>query len=224
MNVVLVTVMRDSEEYVERFWYQATQIEGVHVVIVEGDSSDRTWELMNLKRDQWARVPGPEFTLLKAEHGGPRFGSVDDPLRWRQLGAVCEVALTAGVRLAAGNVPLIYVESDLVWDGRTMERLAMGAVVWDAVAPMSMHQGRFYDVWGHVKDGAGFRFHAPYFPGWNPDAMHAIDSAGSCFALSPRAQQYAHFSPIDCIRGIGRSLRENGVQLWLDPHTFVEHP
>lgn len=220
MNVVLVTVMRDSAEYVDRFFEQAEQIEDAHVVIVEGDSSDFTWDFLATR----AMASPLGTTLLKGEHGGPYYPSIDNPQRWRQLGAVCELALTAGVRIANGEVPLVYVESDLLWDGATMEKLAVQAVTWDAVATMSMYRGRFYDTWGHVKDGRGFGHHAPYFAGWNPDAMHAIDSAGSCFALSPRAQQYAHFSPIDCIRGIGRSLRENGVQLWLDPHLSVEHP
>ena len=215
--MILVTVMRDSAEYLHRFFDQAEALD-CHIVVAEGDSTDSTYEQLA------AYGSDGRVTILKVEHGGPKFGSVDNPQRWRQLGAVCEVALTAGARIA-DREPLVYIESDLLWKPESIGLLAERALTWDAIAPMSMHLGRFYDIWGHVKDGVGFRPYPPFFPGWaGIDQLYPIDSAGSCFALSPRAQQYAHFSPVDCIRGIGRSLSENGIVLWLDPTLTVEHP
>lgn len=213
----LVSVWRDHESSVGPYYDRVKalrEIMPVDVVAVEGDSIDNTYEALQ----------ATDSTVLKVEHGGPYFPSVDNPLRWRQLGSVCEVALTAAVRDLAPDEPTVYVESDLVWEPEMMVRLVDHLSLFPAVAPMSMHGDRFYDTWGHRYRGEGFRSYPPHFDGWSASMMHQIDSAGSCFALSYTAAQVAHFSPVDCIRGIGRSLRENGFSLWLDPTLRVDHP
>ncbi len=218
--MILVSVMRDSESYLERFYEQVESLNPRAVVIAEGDSTDRTWPALH----SWKSSSAPPALLLKVEHGGPRFGSVDHPLRWRQLGAVCEVALTAAVRELEEDEPLVYVESDLIWAAATLEKLATHTSMYPAVAPMSMYNNRFYDTWAYRKNGVQFPRNPPYFPGWSDEMMHQIDSNGSCFALSWDAAQHVHFSPVDCILGIGRTLRQNGFSLWLDPTLQVRHP
>jgi hypothetical protein len=51
-----------------------------------------------------------------------------------------------------------------------------------------------------------------------------IDSSGSCFALRADLAPFVEFSTQDCIRGVGRSIRAQGADLWLDPQLAVYHP
>jgi hypothetical protein len=215
--VILCSIFRDSTDYLDRYVNQVKALRehmNVSVVVAEGDSTDDTY-LWLIETD---------FRVLKVEHGGPKFPSVDNPLRWRQLAVVCNVALTAAVRELGHDEPLVYVESDLIWSPETMVRLVKHLTTYPAVAPMSMHGDRFYDIWGHTKHWEDFKAYPPHFTGWSPSMMHQITSAGSCIAMSNTAAQVAHFSPVDCIRGVGRSIADAGLSLWLDPTLSVEHP
>lgn len=218
--MILATVMRNSVNYLERFFAQVEELNPRLIVIVEGDSTDDTYAHLQA----WKVTSAPPTLLLKVEHGGPTFPSIIHPQRWRQLSVACNAALTAAVRELEEDEPLIYVESDLIWTAETMKELASRTTVFPAVAPMSMYDGRFYDTWGHTHNWEGFAPHAPYFPGYQPNQMHQITSAGSCIAFSWTAAQAVHFSPIDCIRGIGRTLADDGLTLWLDPTLEVLHP
>lgn len=223
--MIVATVMRDAHLYLGTWCRQIESLAketDLRVVVAEGDSEDATYKELLAVRDTW--VDDIPLTVLKAEHGGPKFGSVDNPLRWRQMAAVCNIALLAAARCLEPDEPLIYAESDILWDAETFIKLAGHVTLFPAVAPMSMYKGRNYELWGLVKNGVPLPAYPPYFDGWSPDMMHQIDSQGSCFALSWTAAQVANFSPVDCIRGVGRSLRENGLSLWLDPMLSVEHP
>lgn len=219
----LVSIFRDSAGYVERYREQVKSLREympVDVIAVEGDSTDDTFDLLK----------HTDYKVLKVEHGGPMYPSAINPLRWRQLAAVCNVALTAAVRELHPDEPLVYVESDLIWSAETIAKLIGHLSMYPAVAPMSMcgprwhHHDRFYDTWGYTKNWVPFRAYPPYFDGWSETMMHDITSAGSCIGMSFTAAQCAHFSPHDCIRGIGRTISEAGFNLWLDPILKVVHP
>lgn len=213
--MILATIARDAD--VERFAYQVKGLRdlmNVRVVVAEGDSDDDTYD----------QLLATDFTVLKVEHGGPKFASVDNEQRWRQLASVCNVALTAAVRDLEPDEPLVYCEIDLRWTPETIARLVELTNRVPAVAPMSMRRGLFYDTWGYTKDGERFNPLYPYFPSFEHGRLHQIDTAGSCIAMSWTAAQVVHFSPHDCIRGIGRSLADHGLSLWLDPELEVRHP
>lgn len=215
--MILASVFRDSAEYLERYVNQVKALREempVYVVAVEGDSTD----------DTWAMLQDTDFYVLKCEHGGPKFGSIDHPTRWRQIASACQVAMIAATRLCEPDDVFGYIESDLIWEPETLVTLVDDLSRVPAVAPMSMVGDRFYDSWGHRKDGVEFRGSAPFFDGWDPEALTPIDSAGSCFVTRGHYLQFLNFSPVDCIRGIGQSLRDNGYQLYLDPTVKVEHP
>ena len=223
--ILLASCFRDSAGYVERHRDQVERLRKiadvpVFVIAVEGDSWDDTYD--RLKETEHIDE------VLKVEHGGQKFGSVVHPLRWRQLAVCGNVALCAAVRQFEPGDVFVYIESDLVWEPETIlgliERLKLPTV--HAVAPMSMalDSSRFYDIWGHVQSNERpFHAHPPYYDGWHPAArdLVAIESAGSCFVVDERALKVIQFSHVDCIRGIGRSLMENGMQLWLDPTMTV---
>lgn len=215
--MILASVFRDSESYLDRYVAQVEALREempVYVVAVEGDSDDNTWKALQ----------DTDFYSLKVEHGGPRFGSIDQPVRWRQIAAACQVSMIAATRLCEPNDTFCYIESDLLWEPETMVRLVDDLIRVPAVAPLSMKDGQFYDIWGYRAQEEPFRAMMPFFPGYDPDALNPIDSSGSCFATLGHYLPMLNFSPTTCIRGIGQSLRDNGYQLYLDPTVAVHHP
>lgn len=217
------TVVRNATGYYDRTREQFNRLAAdwdgpIHLICVEGDSTDGTYDKIKANPPQTA-----EFSLLHVEHGGPMFDSKPYPQRWRQLALACNATI---VHANLTPTTFLYVESDLIWDIRTMKALVHDLDKVPAVAPMSFMLNNpilFYDVWGYTKDGTKFGHHAPYHDGINPHALSIIDSAGSCFAVRKNLLPYISFSHEDCIRGIGRTIRSAGHDLYLDPQLAVYH-
>ncbi len=152
-------------------------------------------------------------TLLKVDHGGPRYGSVDHPERWEQIALVMR-ALTAEVE-DPGDA-FIWVEADLLWRPEVMLGLLGDLGEVEAVSPLILCDGglRFYDVYGYRKDGKGFEAHPPYYPE-QPPGLVKIDSCGSCFATTdwPAVRQWSGHWPYPA-----------DGKLWVDPSLVAFHP
>lgn len=222
--LVVSSIFRDAAWYVDRYFEQIEelrdQVGDLRLVVAEGDSSDETWDLLG-------KHLGPDDVLVKAEHGGPKFGSVDDPDRWAQIAYVCNQLLDH-VQVADTD-RFLYVESDLGWSGHQIRRFIDNLDTVDAVAAMSFYAptGQFYDTWGHIGlDGVNFGMHPPYHPrldGLPPGALIEIGSAGSCIAITGRTfNQGVQFGREDCIRGYCRTIRAH-TPLWLDTGVEVWH-
>lgn len=217
------TVFRDATPYLPRWREQLHDLQEswgapIHVIAVEGDSYDGTYDALKAHPPQVAR-----FTLLHVEHGGPKFPSIDNPQRWKQLALVGNAVLA---RASLEDADFCYIESDLVWGKDTVTALVRSLFNYPAMAPMSFDlkdPTRFYDTWGHRKSGTSFASYAPYHPEVGT-AVTAIDSAGSAFVARAQYVPSLAFSPFTCIRGIGDSLRAAGADLYLDPQLAVYHP
>lgn len=215
--VVIASMFRDSIDYLDRYFDQVQELDQmipVRLCIAEGDSKDNTYNELDARMQ-----PGDQ--LLKVDHGGPRFGSVDLVDRWQLLAYVCNTIMEH----VPPDEPLIYVESDLVWDPSTMLCLLDDLDSCPAVAPLSMKEDWFYDVYGHRGlDGAPFKKTYPY----HPDLLGKTEpveifSAGSCIAMRPEVAEKARFGDTDCVVGLGRSIRDNGFSIWVDPLLQVTH-
>lgn len=218
--LVVASIFRDSERYVDRYFQQIEDLRRympLRLVIAEGDSTDDTLPMLE------ERV-GKRDTLLKVDHGGPKFGSEDEPQRWSQIAYVCNTVLDH-LDLKDDD-RLLYVESDLGWTGHAMATLVTVLDVVGAAAAMSFHTPteKFYDVWGHTGlDGERFTHEPPYHKSLEhlpPGRMTAIGTAGSCIAVRGSVVNAGvRFSDEDCIRGFCRTIRDH-TTLWL--HTGVE--
>lgn len=147
----------------------------------------------------------------------------------------------AAARLAASHqVPVVRMAHSpatrsrlegaalVVWNSHSLMRVLLDDLdVVPAVAPLSLWSDppdRYWDTWGHVGlDGAPFQHEPPYHP-CTVEHLPTIRSAGSCFAVRPGLARLVRFSPVDCIRGVGRSIRDGGGSLHLDPRVAVRHP
>ena len=224
MTVTVASIFRDSAHYLPDYFMQIAHLEDalgadVRLVLAEGDSQDGTHNQLH----QFLRMRGEGDTLLKVDHGGPKYGSVDVPERWAQIAYVCNAVMSA----LEPTGPVIYVESDLHWKPDTMLMLLEDLAICEAVAPLSMHEGRFYDLWGHRGvDGTRFRPYPPYHDDLNTEAhLVKIGSAGSCVVMRPEIAKIARFGENDAIVGLGRDIRfKCGADLWLDTRCQVVHP
>jgi hypothetical protein len=113
----------------------------VQLVIAEGDSEDGTYD----KLEAFIGERDAGDVLLKVDHGGPKYGSVDHPARWAQIALVCNAVMDA---MPADERPKVYVESDLIWLPSTITDLVLDLELVPAVA-LCLRHGRFYDIWGH---------------------------------------------------------------------------
>lgn len=213
--IAVCSIFRNSIQYLDRYFRQINTLraqldEDVRLVLAEGDSTDFTWDSLTdyLQEGDVA---------IQAHHGGPHFGSVDHPQRWQQIAQVVQSV----VPLALGLHPdvVVWVESDLVWDYRVLQKMIETAHQGHSVAPMVFagDTERFYDIWGYRMGGLQFTPHQPYLPkeGEREGGLVKIDSCGSCFATTnvKALREWTGHWPFTC-----------GGGLWLDPMIAVRHP
>jgi hypothetical protein len=225
MHIAIGSIFRNSESYVNRYLDQILSLRAAapqhnfELLLVEGDSTDGTWALLDCLFFD---------AVTKREHGGPLFSSVDNVVRWRQSSFVWEGVLE---RVPLDTDVFIYVESDLIWDPTTMLQLIhhLEKPGVDVVAPMCFRSDYHYDTWGmRGPDGKGFGLWYPFHDSLKePSAtgLWRISSAGSCLVMRGPVARTCHFDPADlAIVGFCRNAAENGYQLWVDPTLKVHHP
>lgn len=256
-TIAIGSVFRDSVGYLDRYFSQLAGLRELleaggarlRPVLVEGDSRDWTFNELERRTKGWEGA-----AVVKREHGGPKFGSVDNPTRWRQLAFACNGVLEA---LEPSDDALVYVESDLLWKPETMVRLlghlfstdvrvtlfseagiemsgttfsAVGAVApFCFTAPHGLDgpRGFFYDTFGHVgADGGAFQTLPPHHP-----SAPRFDVTG----FEPLVQIASAGSCIVATGERARAARFSEVdcirgycrtlgELYLDPGAEVRHP
>lgn len=222
--IAVGSIVRDGMAYLER---TIAQLERLHRlrplrwILVEGDSTDGT-------KDFLRRVDFPfPCTVDTFDHGGPKFGSVDDVVRWYNISRTANVVLS---HVTERDSAFVWVEADLIWEAETIDRLVALAISSSlVVAPMSMRGGTFYDTWGFRRNGARFRPLYPYFDGFDyRTKFYPIDSAGSCLAMRTEVALHTRYpeepSGNDGIVGWCRNIREKGYEIVLCSELVVEHP
>jgi hypothetical protein len=228
VNVTLVSFFRNATGYLPRFIEQTEALavalaergDRLSLVLGEGDSIDQTRQHLT----QWY----PTQALMDVSHGGPPFGSVVNPLRFRQLAYVVNVLLDA---LPAEAERVIYVESDLIWDTGTMLELH-GATAYDGcdiACPMifaSDDPVRMYDIWAYATHGQNFQPWPPYHPALtgNTGSPVLLQTAGSCLVMKADVARRYRLTSDEAIRGFTRQATTDGRTLYLYPTLVVRHP
>lgn len=191
----------------------------VRVIAVEGDSRDNTREALRIA----ARFHNLDLDLLTCNHGGPVFGSTEQPERLKALSLVGN-AIFDGVR--ESDDALLYVESDLLWDAWTAKKLILRAINWamtntDVVAPMVMAGEAFYDIWG-FRHLSGERFgpfeHQKF--GGSPVPIR-VGSVGSCLAMRGEVARRCRIKNDYCLVGWCEDARAQGFSIAAHPDLVV---
>lgn len=188
------------------------------IVAAEGDSTDRTQQELDR---MLGVLPG---VRVDCTHGGPVFGSTEEPARFKALAGVGNAILA--------NVPkdthaLVYVESDLLWAPHEilnlLEHLHEGEI--DVVAPLVYAGSCFYDVFAfRGMDGERFSPFHPFHSSINGKLMTEISSAGSCLVMRAQVAHECRVPPEDGLVGFCRDARARGYRIWLDKSGIVRHP
>jgi len=165
-----------------------------------------------------------DLDLRTCDHGKRVFGSTEEPERLKALSAVGNEIL-AGVK--ESDDILVYIESDLEWDSRTvMRQLILAAACrvegFDVFAPLVMAGRAFYDIWGFRKNGVRFN---PFFP-YHPDLDHLrsateIDSAGSCLVMRAEIARACRIRNDYGLVGLCEDIRAHGFKIAVVPQLEV---
>jgi hypothetical protein len=225
MNVTVISIFRQAAHYLERYCEQMDDLQrllsqqghSLYLLLGYGDSTDGTGEAL------WDEVADRfPAMLLDVSHGGPSFGSIEHPERFKQLA-------TIGNRLLAcvpPNADVVgIVESDLIWDALTLSDLIAHLTHVPAIAPMVMDgPDSFYDIFAFRKGGVRFIKTPPYHE-WLDGCCELVqlDSAGSVLFVRADLARKARLHDGNAIVGFSQDIYNHGGSVWLDTTLSVSH-
>lgn len=230
MNITLCSAFRLSCDYLQRYFTQidsfdhALHEQGHRLSFVwgEGDSTDDT------KATLLAACYRFRAVVVDCAHGGPKFGSVINAQRFRQLAHV-------GKRIFAA-IPedadvVVYVESDLIWESATVlaliERVASGE--YAVVAPMvylrrdGWPADSFYDGFCFRAEDRHFAHYRPYHPVYRTDQSFQVDSVGSCVVMRGKIARSLTFDEQTIFPDLCGQIRASGNAIYVDPTVACYH-
>lgn len=237
MNVVVLSAFRNAVNHLNRYFDQVLALRehglkndnsfSVRVVACEGDSTDKT--LHDLKWMKLSIDSRVNVSIVKYDHGGPAFGSVESVERMTALTGVMKVMLAQVDHVRVFDHMVLYVESDLIWTphdvGSIIDR-AWERGGFDVVAPLVFAGDNFYDVYCYRGlDGSRFAPYAPYHSSMKPKGeITEVSSVGSCLAF--RAGLARTIEPVGKLGLISfcAGVRKAGFRIGVDPRFRVEHP
>lgn len=230
MQVAVGSAFRNAGGLIPRYFQQIDRLReqlgpsiSVRVIAAEGDSRDRTRAMLQEKT---------HTTIVDTTHGGPHFGSTEQPERMRTLSRVGNAIFDA-VQLE--DEVLVYVESDLIWEASTIDLLIQMAKArfceFDVVAPLIFAGDLFYDVWGfRGLDGQRFSPFEPYHSsmrksgGSLTDSMTEVSSVGSCLVMRGEVARACRIRNDYCLVGWCEDARQQGYRIGVSANLKVKHP
>lgn len=239
MNIVVASAHRNSYsagrqlsrwlDQIQNLRYALLSIDHLRVIAAEGDSTDNTRKMLI----QGVRTRRQDLTIVDCSHGGPNYGSTEDPRRMSYLSKVAN-AIFDSVR--EDDDILVYVESDLIWKASTILSLIVllgqsqdqdkdnGKKV-DIVAPLVFAGEYFYDVYAYRGlDGQRFGPVAPYHSSLQPKGLTEVSSAGSCLVMRGDVARQVRIKDDGALVGWCKSAREMGYKIYVVSEYRVEHP
>lgn len=221
-RVTVASACRDVATRIEGF---AALVNGLdwpaadlRVVVCEGDSVDGSWERL----DAWAAAD-QRVRLVKLDTGAPRYGSVVDAGRFRQLARVFNASLAA-VDLEWSDA-VLFAPFDVEYGPLLLRRLAGHGV--DVVSPLTWMGGQFYDVWALTRDGGAMwpNFRREWADANLGRKLLEMETVGGTVLIDAAVLRAGcRYTEDEVDRGLSRCARAKGFRLWVDPATDVFHP
>lgn len=224
MNIVIGSAFRNSAHnaatYMDRvaaLLEHLSSSEGAHTLrlsAVYGDCVDNTAEALT----HAARDRGIRLTLTNCSHGGPVYGSTEQPERMAALSKVGNAIFDS---VTQQDDVLFYVESDLIWSPETamhLCRMAHYAITYAVFAPKVTAYEAFYDIWGfrHL-DGSRFS------PFETIPLTTEVSSVGSCFAVNVYTARTCRIRDDNALVGWCRDVTDNGRRIVVLGDMEVHH-
>jgi hypothetical protein len=230
INLVVGSAFRNSSgaqidrwiDQVNNLSVHLAGIARVRAVAVEGDSTDDT------RRQLWDKTRGAlfDFSLIKCDHGGPVFGSVESVERMKCLSKVGNAILD---EVRESDDYLWYVESDLIWVPGVIDHLLLltadtAAPLVDVVAPLVFAGANFYDVWGfRGLDGSRFAPFAPYHSSLSNITLTEVSSVGSALMIRGEVARRIRFTDGALVEWCANA-RTAGYHIYVAPWLRIDHP
>lgn len=224
-DVTIISPFRDREgNKISRYIEQVTSLDhpysALRFVAIEGDSVDNTYAQLKAWEKRDNRV-----TVVKYDTMEPRYPSIVSKERFTHLAKV----FNAGFNVVdcEWSTHTWFLPSDVMFNPDTLKRLLEKDK--DCIAPMFWRMSGaglvFYDVWGFVKDGEGFK---PFNPvlykqkyGEAPIPMDRI--GGANLSKIEVIKAGVRYQPEDVDHGFCRKALEAGFELWADPTSHIVH-
>lgn len=217
-RVTIVTPMRNAMGEMPQYVRQIKALDwppaAVRIVIVEGDSTDGTWAMLN-----HLQSADPRLCLVKCDTGRPHYSSVVHPDRFRVLATVLNAGIEA-VDLAWSDYVLILPD-DIEYGPDVVRRLA----VWDrdCISPFVYMNGVFYDIWAFSMENTFFGpFPEPYMP-YMHEPLEMTTIGGTMLIKAAVLRAGIRYGLVEVDRDFSRDARAAGFRLWADPTTSVWH-
>jgi hypothetical protein len=224
MRVVFGSAFRNSTrngqiqrylDQVRSFMFLDSPVTSVRVIAVEGDSKDHTHdELIRL-----SSLMGVKLDVTTCNHGGPVFGSTEEPAR---LAALSKVGNCIFDQVTDTDDVLVYVESDLQWRPKAILQLVVNAVDrtdgFDVFAPAVLAGQCFYDIWGfRYPNGARF---SPFEKTMGL-GITELSSVGSCLVMRRDVAKVCRIRNDYALVGWCEDARQQGFKIAMNPSTIV---
>lgn len=223
-DITFASILRNATPYLERYMAllhgALDHFRRGRIVWVEGDSDDGTYQRLQELSGEFTRQ-NHEVTLIKLDHGGPKYGSVDETDRWWRLEMVWNRALAA----IQDTEWAVLVESDLVWDYDTlaecMQHVESGVadvvypMLYSASIPMHFHDSNGF----RLLDGTRFTNRPPFVPGgWRGERFVPIQTGGGLIVTRGSTLDGATW------RDKCRLHFREGIKLVADTQLGIYHP
>ncbi len=229
MNVVIGSAFRNSIWHLPGYFEQVMSLRGallkkghtLRIIAAEGDSQDPTRSRLPM----FAVMANIHMQLLDVSHGGPWFGSV---VSTERMQALSQIANSIFSEVRTLDDVLVYVESDLLWDSKTMMTLIQAAATrrkkFDVHVPMIFADAAFYDIWAYRKNGVAFDSQPPHHAEMNGDEIVEVDSAGSCLVMSGEVARSCRIRDENCLVGWCADAREHDYRIGVHTKLRIDHP
>lgn len=222
MNIAVYSLFRDNygpfiDRYFEQLDNQTYPKKNLRLYLVEGDSTDRTYEHL-LEDANWAVKRDLRTQVYRIHTGLKRYGSVVHPERFEALSQTANVALDAIAQDKWADY-IMLIESDLLFEKDMIQRLAKHADGMNVVAPTILAGELHYDTWGFkFLDGESVNPWGKY------KGLIDMTSVGSV-TLYPAKPIYmgVRFDQ-DCMQGLCKRFVRYGHRIIWDTSTIVRHP
>jgi len=188
-----------------------------HLYILEGDSSDGSFEFLQ----QWAKEDA-RITVGQM-HVGEATNKNDRAKRWAMAANACIDLIPAD----SSHTHILWIEADLYFPPDLVDRLLILDV--DAVAPIIFLGSRFYDSWG-FRDLSGHKWtdKTLYSKELQPLSLVEMSSVGSCIlfkrAIWDSGIRFRGTYEDGLLVGICTDARKAGFRIWADTSSAILHP
>lgn len=226
MNITICSIFRNSERYLHSYFAQIEEFSvemikygnRINLILGEGDSEDRTRELL----------PQYGYDVADVTHGGKDYGSVVNPIRFQNLAKAWNQIWET---IPESSDTVVFLEADLKWKPEDLLHLVEDLMYVPVVSPMIMcgnhryPKDQFYDIWAFRKDSKQFCPRPPYYKGYSGDLdLVPLDSSGSCVVMLGEIARRIRFTPDEVVVGMCHQIRSMNFSIWMDQNVKFIHP